>query len=194
MGRQRRNFGPVERIGHDVRTYGFCSSDLNSTRATPNSILRLSTTNISAFCGFKQIALTFTDFTPIFRTFIQTSIKEFFGVYRPFFLDACQPDIFQLDRIRSSLYAGIPSDIIWVPVTICMSRPKIIKNALQSYPSGHTGTAFTVMTFLSLYLNAKLKAFADFNTGFWKMIIVVSPVIAAVFLSATLYIDGVSSD
>lgn len=82
--------------------------------------------------------------------------------------------------------------MIWVPVELCRNKTKILKNALQSYPSGHTATIFTVMVFLSLYLNAKFKAFADFNTGFWKMLFVIAPVMAAVFASGTLFIDGVS--
>lgn len=96
--------------------------------------------------------------------------------------------------MRNSVYGGFAGHILWAPVEICMGDPKVIKNAVQSYPSGHTGTVFTVMVFLSLYLNAKFKAFADFNTGFWKMLIVMSPVIAAIFTSGTLYIDGVSPD
>lgn len=94
--------------------------------------------------------------------------------------------------MRKAVYGGMLTDIVWAPITICQNRPKIIKNALQSYPSGHTGTAFTVMIFMSLYLNAKLKAFADFNTSFCKILLVMAPVIAAVFVSGTLLIDGVS--
>lgn len=96
--------------------------------------------------------------------------------------------------MRNSVYSGSSSHMLWAPVEICRGDPKVIKNAVQSYPSGHTGTAFTVMIFLSLYLNAKFKAFADFNTGFWKMLAVMSPVMAAIFTSGTLFIDRVSPD
>ena len=48
------------------------------------------------------------------------------------------------------------------------------------------------MIFLALYLNAKLKAFADTPTAFWKMIFVIAPVLAAGFAAATLVIDHVS--
>ncbi|MCJ1466452.1 phosphatidic acid phosphatase type [Pseudocyphellaria aurata] len=123
-------------------------------------------------------------------TFIQTSIKEFLGVYRPYFIDACNPNVNELDATRIAVWKGPLSDVVWAPITICQNHPDIIKNAVQSYPSGHTGTAFTVMIFMSLYLNAKLKAFADFHTSFWKFLIVIAPVIAAVFVSGTLLIDG----
>ncbi len=61
-----------------------------------------------------------------------------------------------------------------------------------SYPSGHTGSAFTAGVFLALYLNAKLKSFSDYKTSFWKMIAVSAPIIGAMLVAAGLTIDHVS--
>ncbi len=63
---------------------------------------------------------------------------------------------------------------------------------MQSFPSGHTGSAFACGVFLALYLNAKLKAFSDYNTSFWKMVAVVSPIIGAIIVAGGLTIDHVS--
>lgn len=63
---------------------------------------------------------------------------------------------------------------------------------MQSFPSGHTATASTVGVYLALYLNAKLKAFSDYQTSYWKMIVVLSPLIGAGCVAGLLVIDGVS--
>lgn len=62
---------------------------------------------------------------------------------------------------------------------------------MQSFPSGHTGTATTVGVFLALYLNAKLKAFSNYQTNYWKMIAVLSPLGGAGCVAGLLVIDGV---
>ena len=63
---------------------------------------------------------------------------------------------------------------------------------MQSFPSGHTATASTVGVYMALYLNAKLKAFSDYQTSYWKMIVVLSPLIGAGCVAGLLVIDGVS--
>lgn len=63
---------------------------------------------------------------------------------------------------------------------------------MQSFPSGHTATASTVGVYLALYLNAKLKAFSDYQTSYWKMIVVLLPLIGAGCVAGLLVIDGVS--
>ena len=64
---------------------------------------------------------------------------------------------------------------------------------MQSYPSGHTGSAFTSGIFLALYFNAKLKAFSDYNTSFWKVMAVAAPIVGAIIVAGGLTIDHVSS-
>ena len=62
--------------------------------------------------------------------------------------------------------------------------------AMQSFPSGHTSESFFVGTFLALYLNAKLKAFSDYHTSFWKWLAVMSPLFGACLIAGTLLVDG----
>ena len=47
-------------------------------------------------------------------------------------------------------------------------------------------------TFLALYLNAKLKPFGDFHGSFWKIIVVVAPLIGAMLIAGSLVADRVS--
>lgn len=64
---------------------------------------------------------------------------------------------------------------------------------MQSYPSGHTGSAFAAGLFLALYLNAKLKAFSNYHTNFAKILAVVSPLIGALLISVGMIIGKVIS-
>ena len=54
--------------------------------------------------------------------------------------------------------------------------------------------AFCVGTFLSLYLNAKLKACSDYHTSFWKLMVVLSPTVGAAFIAASVAVDHVGAN
>ena len=84
------------------------------------------------------------------------------------------------------------SKVVWVEVSSCQGRQQIVKNAMQSYPSGHTGSAFTVGVYLALYLNAKLKALGYYQSMYWKMLVCVGPLMGAGCVACLLIIDGVS--
>lgn len=77
---------------------------------------------------------------------------------------------------------------------MCTGDPKEIRNAMESFPSGHTATAFTVGVFLALYLNSKTKAFANYQTAFWKIFIITIPLLGASMAATLVVIDGVSAD
>ena len=47
--------------------------------------------------------------------------------------------------------------------------------------------------FLSLYLNAKLKACSDYHTSFWKLLVVLSPIVGAAFIAASVAVDHVGA-
>jgi diacylglycerol diphosphate phosphatase/phosphatidate phosphatase len=61
---------------------------------------------------------------------------------------------------------------------------------LESFPSGHTTSAFAGAVFLSLYLNAKLKLLANYQPQFWKLIVVLAPLLGATIQGGVLTIDG----
>ena len=81
----------------------------------------------------------------------------------------------------------------FVAPSSCKSQPGSRKYphlaAMQSYPSGHTAESFLVGTFLALYLNAKLKAFSDYHTGFWKWLAVMLPLFGSCLITGTLVVD-----
>ena len=76
--------------------------------------------------------------------------------------------------------------------TFCRGKRIDITFGMTSYPSGHTAEAFVAGTFLALYLNAKLKPFSDFHTEFWKLMVVVMPVIGSMLIAGSLVADRVS--
>ena len=113
---------------------------------------------------------------------------------RPNFIHACNPDWTAIERNRVNIHG-----IYWARVVDCINfkgsekdMERNLKFALQSWPSGHTMSCFAAATFLSLYLNAKLKAFSDYHTGFWKMILVLLPLLVASYVGMTLIVDHVS--
>lgn len=81
----------------------------------------------------------------------------------------------------------------FVTPDLCVHGTQIQKRdllmAMQSFPSGHTSEAFFVGTFLALYLNAKLKAFSDYHTSFWKWLAVMFPLFGSCLIAGTLVVD-----
>ena len=139
-----------------------------------------------------------------YRVLFQFILKQYIGGFRPYFLAVCNPNA---DRLRERLHAAQsiisskppPTDVpayhrVFATVRDCQTATEIksLIPALQSFPSGHSGSAFAAGVFLSLYLNAKLKAFADYHTSFLKLLMVLSPLIGATFIAGNLMIDHVS--
>ena len=130
-----------------------------------------------------------------------TVIKQFIGELRPYFITWCKPIPSRLNALLSETKAANLPPIsfpIFATLSVC-SRPfngkrtfsqyDDITNAMQSYPSGHTANSFAAACFISLYLNAKLKAFAHKRSYFWKLVIVLAPLIAASVISSSVIID-----
>ena len=125
---------------------------------------------------------------------------------RPNFMEYCRPELVWPVSFLPTYY-GDPStttwrlheeDFVfsrtsnqWATVSSCTGEST--RFALESFPSGHTASAFSVGVFLALYLNAKLKAFSDYHTSFWKMMAVLAPVFGAFFVAGSLLVDHVSS-
>ena len=148
-------------------------------------------------------------FTKTLRILFQFILKQYIGGFRPYFLTLCNPNIGNLNRylehIRShSATTSNPSRYTAAERTTAYNRvfatpadcqatgdKSALIHAMQSFPSGHSGMAFAVGVFLSLYLNAKLKSFADYHTRFWKILLVLLPLIGATTVAGGLMVDKV---
>ncbi|PNS15973.1 hypothetical protein CAC42_4374 [Sphaceloma murrayae] len=140
------------------------SSPLTSFWTTSNSILGLLYANLLGSC-------------------IQIMIKTLIGGFRPHFLSVCHPDL-SLPGARQGVN-GVYHD--W---TVCTGEPKDIKNALISFPSGHTEAAFASFVFLAVWLNAHLRTWGDRQPRLWQMVVTFAPLLGAVLIAGDLQMTG----
>ena len=72
---------------------------------------------------------------------------------------------------------------------ICTGSPDRIKNALESFPSGHAQIAFSGFGYLSIYLFCHLKITSPLHrrhASHWKLLLVIAPLLLATYLASTL--------
>ena len=123
-------------------------------------------------------------FSLLSATVFQVFIKWLIGGLRPYFFSVCRP-MFNATSIGSGQgFHGLMFDR-----SICVGDEKEINYALQTMPSGHSTIAFAGLLYCSLYLNGKLKIFADHCPPYWKFVLFFAPILAAVLLATSLTID-----
>lgn len=114
----------------------------------------------------------------------QVFCKWLIGGLRPHFLSVCQPNV----PIGGANTGDGFLNIMYHP-DVCTGDRKEINDSLESFPSGHTTAAFGGFVYLSLYLNAKLKVFANYHPAMWKLIATYAPILGAVLIGGALTID-----
>jgi hypothetical protein len=122
-------------------------------------------------------------------------MKGLVGGLRPNFYDVCRPSRAhaQGKGNNSGLNGiGFRGDM-YTKDACTTTSPSGLRNAMQSFPSGHSTTITAAAVFLCLYLNAKLKIFGNYHTPLWKLIALVLPLLAAGLLMGTLIIDNTHS-
>ncbi|KAI1312691.1 PAP2 superfamily-domain-containing protein [Xylaria venustula] len=137
----------------------------------------------NALLGFGYALLTSAAF--------QSAVKAFIGGLRPNFYDVCQPnsDNARGKGNKTGLNGiGFRNDI-WTKDVCTTTDATRLRDAMQGFPSGHSTTMVAAMVYLCLYLNAKLKIFANYHTPLWKLIALTLPILGAVLLCGTLVID-----
>lgn len=118
----------------------------------------------------------------------QVFLKFLIGGLRPHFLAVCKPDI-SLASQGNSAYNAVGFNQIYYTREICTGDPKEINDSLESFPSGHSTAAFAGFVYLYLYLNAKLKVFANYHPAMWKLIVIYIPILGATLIAGALTID-----
>ncbi|KAH0848816.1 hypothetical protein FOPE_02996 [Fonsecaea pedrosoi] len=148
----------------------------------PLAVIFLSQTFARSFTDFSSATLGLL-YSLVTGTCLQVILKKFIGGLRPHFLSVCIPVV--PDRLIGSGYNGM----MYRAGDVCTGNPKDIDNALQSFPSGHSEIAFAGMGYLSIYLFAHLHigdASKPEKRGFWRMILVLMPILFATYISSTL--------
>eukprot|EP01111_Echinosteliopsis_oligospora_P001838 TRINITY_DN1269_c0_g1_i1.p1 TRINITY_DN1269_c0_g1~~TRINITY_DN1269_c0_g1_i1.p1 ORF type:complete len:326 (+),score=66.30 TRINITY_DN1269_c0_g1_i1:148-1125(+) len=117
----------------------------------------------------------------IASSWFQVICKVLIGGVRPNFLEICKPD---MTKAVGQGYYGLYYDR-----SACTGDVKLINDALESFPSGHSNAAFAGMLYLSLYINAKVKLWGNGYGAVWKLYAVFLPILAAVVMSLCRLLD-----
>ncbi|KAI1323725.1 acid phosphatase/Vanadium-dependent haloperoxidase [Xylariaceae sp. FL0255] len=123
----------------------------------------------------------------------QVFLKWLIGGLRPHFLSVCKPDISLAKNgngVLGSPYNAAGFKEIYYTREICTGDLNTIDDSLESFPSGHTTAAFAGFVYLYLYLNAKLKVFANYHPAMWKLVVIYIPILGAVLIGGALTIDA----
>ncbi|KAL7625842.1 hypothetical protein AAE478_005065 [Parahypoxylon ruwenzoriense] len=122
----------------------------------------------------------------------QVFLKWLIGGLRPHFLAVCQPDVSRASNAPGVLGEGYNEAgfaAIYYTKEICTGDPNEINDSLESFPSGHSTAAFAGFVYLYLYLNAKLKIFANYHPAMWKLVAAYAPILGATLIAGALTID-----
>ncbi|KAL2023309.1 hypothetical protein VTK56DRAFT_3047 [Thermocarpiscus australiensis] len=126
----------------------------------------------------------------ILGSLFQVIIKQLIGGFRPTFLDVCRPDVSLAASHNATGLNAVGFHRVMYTVDVCTNPDKqALKNAMTSFPSGHSTTAFAGYVFLFLWMNAKLKVWANFQASFYWLALLLAPLLAAVLMAAALTID-----
>jgi diacylglycerol diphosphate phosphatase/phosphatidate phosphatase len=133
----------------------------------PMVVLLLMQFRIKSFWDFNNAVLGML-YALITGSVFHVFVKWIVGGLRPHFLSVCQPEpTLAVDRgiAMPGYTAGGYLETFFTP-EICTGNAADVKNALQSFPSGHTTAAFATLGFLYLYLNGKLKVYANYHPSY----------------------------
>ena len=129
-------------------------------------------------------------FSLILGTLFQVILKQLIGGFRPYFLEVCRPDITLATSHNSTGLNAVGFRQIMYTVDVCTNPDaKALQNAMTSFPSGHSTAAFAGYIFLFLWMNAKMKVFANYQASFWQLSLLFAPLLAAALIVCSLTID-----
>lgn len=95
-------------------------------------------------------------FLGISITLLLTEIgKRWIGRLRPNFIDVCKPDLTKLNCSTNTV-SGFVHNRIYTGGSFCSGSEKEVNEARLSFPSGHSSFSCYTMTFLILYIEARL--------------------------------------
>lgn len=132
-----------------------------------------------------------TTWACLLGSLVQVILKQLIGGFRPYFLDVCQPDLSRAPTHNASGLNGVGFQKLMYTTEICTQEdPFMLKNAITSFPSGHSTAAFAGFGFLFLWTNAKLKVWADYKPSMWKVALTLMPVGCAAMIACSLTVDA----
>ncbi|UNI17915.1 hypothetical protein JDV02_004222 [Purpureocillium takamizusanense] len=132
-----------------------------------------------------------TAWAVILGSLFQVILKQLCGGFRPYFLDVCQPDLSSAFKHNHTGLNAVGFQRIMYTIEVC-TQPDAqkLKTAITAFPSGHSTAAFAGFGFLFLWLNAKLKVWADHRPAFFKLLLTILPILLACLIACSLTIDA----
>lgn len=104
---------------------------------------------------------------------------------------SCKPDLNLALRHNLTGLNAVGFQRIMYTTEICTETDaERLKTAITAFPSGHSTAAFAGFGFLFLWLNAKLKVWADHRPAFYKLLLTILPLLMACLISCSLTIDA----
>lgn len=141
---------------------------------------------VRSFLDFANGCLGLT-YALVTGTLFQVVLKQTIGGLRPHFLAVCKPDI--PSRLINAGQGF--QNILYTVDDVCTADKEdwgMIDFALQSFPSGHSNIAWAGFGYLAIYLFAHLGIcnITRRRPSYWRMLLVVAPLLAATFISASV--------
>lgn len=138
-------------------------------------------------------AIMGTIWAVLLATLFQVTTKVLVSGFRPSFLSVCKPDLSLLQDPYHNATGlnGVGFRQVMYTTEICTETdPLLLRNAMTSFPSGHSAAGFSGYGFLHLWLNSKLKTWADYRPAFWKLVVTMLPLLAAFLNACILTVDA----
>jgi membrane-associated phospholipid phosphatase len=155
----------------------------------PIGIILLAQIRIRSFWDANNAILGLL-YSLILGSLFQVIIKQLIGGFRPYFLAVCQPDISLAQSHNTTGLNAVGFHQIMYTSEICTNPDKqALQTAMTSFPSGHATSAFAGYVFLFLWMNAKLKVWANFQASFYWLALLVAPLLGAVLQACALSVD-----
>ncbi|KAL1839214.1 hypothetical protein VTJ49DRAFT_1732 [Mycothermus thermophilus] len=155
----------------------------------PLAVIILAQLRIRSFWDFNN-AVFGVLYSLALGALLQSVIKVLVGSYRPYWLDVCQPDVSRAAANNATGLNGVGfRQIMYTPEVCTNTDTRALRNAMTGFPSGHATAAFAGYTFLFLWMNAKLKVWANFQASFYWLALLLAPALGAVLIAGSLTID-----
>lgn len=130
-------------------------------------------------------------FSYMLTCLIGVIIKKIGGRLRPDFLTVCQPDYALIEQQYN--HYNLSSEISYGPrnlfnSSICTAPEKEVLKERTSFPSSHTYTVFSIMSYLALYIAAQIHLL-DKKCYVWKFVVVAIPYIFSIIVAMSRVFD-----
>jgi len=157
--------------------------------AVPIAIILLAQIRIRSFWDANN-AIMGVLYALILGTLFQVVIKQLIGGFRPYWLDVCKPDISRAAGHNTTGLNGVGYHQIMYTIDVCTETDEqSLIGAMTSFPSGHSTAALAGYGFLFLWMNAKLKVWANYQSSFYWLALLFAPLLGAVLICGSLTID-----